>query len=146
MARRNVPKLFEKAQLNNLPVERRREIARMGAEATNKIKREKKEAQRQRKAIVETLKDVLYSNVTNKTLLQMLEANGIEGEKNYLLAMITSAILKAVQRGSLVDVLKLIEVVEGTATEKVEITNMDKTVKDLEDYLMLKKANKEKKE
>ena len=139
------PNPNKSTRFENLPKDTLKKIGEIGGKASGKKRREKREEELKRKTIVETLKDVLYSNVTNSALLQMLEANGIEGEKNYLLAMITSAILKGVKRGSLVDVLKLVEVLEGTATEKIEITNMDKTVKDLEEYLALKKANKEKK-
>lgn len=138
------PNPNETTRFENLPKETLKKIGEMGGKASGKKRREKKEEERKRKTIVETLKDVLYSKVTNKTLLRMLENNGIEGEQNYLLALTTSAILKGVQRGALIDVLKLIEVLEGTATEKIEITNMDKTVKDLEDYLALKREKKKK--
>jgi hypothetical protein len=128
---------------DQLPQEKRREIARNGAKASNKAKKEKKEQLKQRKSIVETLKDVLYTNVKNKALLKRLSDNGIEGEQNYLVAMISAAILKNVAKGNLADVLKLIEVLEGSATEKIEITNMDKTVLELETYLAKKRKNNE---
>ena len=129
--------------LDMRPVEERKEIARKGAIASNKAQREKKEKLKQRKTIVETLKDVLYSNVTNKKLLKILESSGIKGEQNYLVAMVTAAVLKGVQKGNLMDIMKLIEVLEGSATEKIEITNMDKTVLELETYLAKKKENKD---
>ena len=125
--------------LDMRPVEERKMIARKGAIASNKAQKEKKEKLKQRRTIVETLKDVLYTNVTNKNLIKMLKVNGIEGEQNYLVAMITSAILKGVQKGNLADIMKLVEVLEGSATEKIEITNMDKTVLELESYLAKKK-------
>lgn len=129
--------------LDMRPVEERKEIARKGAIASNKAQREKKEKLKQRKTIVETLKDVLYSNVTNKKLLKILESSGIKGEQNYLVAMVTAAVLKGVQKGNLMDIMKLIEVLEGSATEKIEITNMDKTVLELETYLAKKKEKKD---
>lgn len=129
--------------LDMRPVEERKEIARKGAIASNKAQREKKEKLKQRKTIVETLKDVLYSNVTNKKLLKILESSGIKGEQNYLVAMVTAAVLKGVQKGNLMDIMKLIEVLEGSATEKIEITNMDKTVLELESYLAKKKEKKD---
>jgi hypothetical protein len=92
--------------LDMRPVEERKEIARKGAIASNKAQREKKEKLKQRKTIVETLKDVLYSNVTNKKLLKILESSGIKGEQNYLVAMVTAAVLKGVQKGNLMDIMK----------------------------------------
>ena len=68
----------------------------------------------------------------------MLDKNGISGEQNYLVAMIASSVLKGVQHGRLTDVLRLIEVLEGSATEKIEITSMDKTIEELQSYLSSK--------
>ena len=93
------------------------------------------------KSIADTLKDVLYSDVTNRELLMSLERNGIQGEKNYLVAMISSAVLRSVKKGCLTDVMKLIETLEGTAPEKLEITNMDKTVAELQEYISKKRSD-----
>ena len=62
--------------LDMRPVEERKMIARKGAIASNKAQKEKKEKLKQRKTIVETLKDVLYTNVTNKNLIKMLKSKG----------------------------------------------------------------------
>lgn len=132
--------------LDMRPVEERKKIARKGAIASNKAQREKKEKLKQRKTIAETLKDVLYTGIKNKALLKKLSENGIEGEQNYLVAMISASILKGIKKGNLMDVLKLIEVLEGSATEKIEITNMDKTVLELESYLAQKKEKEKKSE
>ena len=113
-------------------------IAKKGAIASSKKRREIKKQKEQRKTIVDTLKDVLYSDVKNKKILQMLDKNGISGEQNYLVAMIASSVLKGVQHGRLTDVLRLIEVLEGSATEKIEITSMDKTIEELQSYLSSK--------
>lgn len=125
-------------------VEERKRTARKAGIASGVARRKKKEELKQRKTIVDTLKDVLYTDVKNKKLLQMLDQNGISGEQNYLVAMIASAILKGVQRGNLADILKLVEVLEGSATEKIEITNMDKTVLDLQNYLAEKRKGNQK--
>lgn len=125
-------------------VEERKRAARKAGIASGVARRKKKEELKQRKTIVDTLKDVLYTDVKNKKLLQMLDQNGILGEQNYLVAMIASAILKGVQRGNLADILKLVEVLEGSATEKIEITNMDKTVLDLQNYLAEKRKGNQK--
>lgn len=127
--------------LNKRTKEEQKKIVKKGGIASGAARRKKREEKKIRKSIVDTLKDVLYTDIKNKKLLQMLDKNGINGEHNYLVAMISSAILKGVNRGNLADVLKLIEVLEGTATEKIEITNMDKTVMELQDYLLEKHKN-----
>lgn len=128
---------------NQMTEEEQKKIAKKGGIASGIASRKRKEERKKRKTIVDPLKDVLYSDVTNRKLLQMLDQNGISGEKNYLVAMISSAILKGVQKGNLADILKLIEVLEGSATEKIEITNMDQTVLDLQSYLADKRKGKE---
>lgn len=121
--------------------EERRAIAKKANLASQAAKRRLKEERLMRKSIADTLKDVLYSNLTNRELLMSLERNGIQGEKNYLVAMISSAVLRSVKKGCLTDVMKLIETLEGTAPEKLEITNMDKTVAELQEYILKKRSD-----
>jgi len=121
--------------------EERSAIARKAQIASVEARRRKKQELLMRKSIADTLKDVLYSDVTNRELLMSLERNGIQGEKNYLVAMISSAVLKSVKKGCLTDVMKLIETLEGTAPEKLEITNMDKTVAELQEYISKKRSD-----
>lgn len=122
--------------------EERSAIAKKANLASQIAKRKHKEEKLMRKSIVDTLKDVLYSDITNRELIMSLQRNGIDGERNYLVAMISSAVLRSVKKGCLTDVMKLIETLEGNAPEKLEITNMDKTVAELQDYIS-KKRNSE---
>ena len=127
--------------LNSLTPEERRAIKQKGGRIRGQKRLEKRKNDNIRKSIAETLKDVLYTNITNAELLMTLEHNGIKGDHNYLVAMISSAVLRSIKKGSLIDVMKLLETLEGSAPEKIEIANIDKTVSELEDYLSKKRSD-----
>lgn len=127
--------------LNSLTPEERRAIKQKGGRIRGQKRLEKRKNDNIRKSIAETLKDVLYTNITNAELLMTLEHNGIKGDHNYLVAMISSAVLRSIKKGSLIDVMKLLETLEGSAPEKIEIANIDKTVSELEEYLAKKRSD-----
>jgi hypothetical protein len=127
--------------LNSLTPEERRANLQKGGRICAQKRLEKRKNNNIRKSIAETLKDVLYTNITNAELLMTLEHNGIKGDHNYLVAMISSAVLRSIKKGSLVDVMKLLETLEGSAPEKIEIANIDKTVSELEEYLAKKRSD-----
>lgn len=127
--------------LNSLTPEERRAIKQKGGRIRGQQRLEKRKNDNIRKSIAETLKDVLYTNITNAELLMTLEHNGIKGDHNYLVAMISSAVLRSIKKGSLIDVMKLLETLEGSAPEKIEIANIDKTVSELEEYLAKKRSD-----
>ena len=139
--KRERPEALKKYNFSVLDPEKRREICRKGAYAKAAKQLEKRKLNNIRKSISETLKDVLYTNITNAELLMTLEHNGIKGEHNYLVAMISSAVLRSIKKGRLEDVIKLLEALEGSAPEKIEIANIDKTVSELEDYLSKKRSD-----
>lgn len=127
--------------LNSLTPEERIAIKQKGGRIRGQKRLEKRKNDNIRKSIAETLKDVLYTNITNAELLMTLEHNGIKGDHNYLVAMISSAVLRSIKKGSLIDVMKLLETLEGSAPEKIEIANIDKTVSELEEYLAKKRSD-----
>lgn len=136
--------MAKKGEENLIPLNKRtkseqRKIQKKGGIASGIARNKKKKELEERKTIVETLKSVLYTDVTNKKLLKTLDQNGITERKNYLTALVTSSIMRSVKKGNLADLLRLIEMIEGKPTERIEITNIDKSVMELQDYLAQKR-------
>lgn len=136
--------MTKKGEENLIPLNKRtkseqRKIQKKGGIASGIARNKKKKELEERKTIVETLKSVLYTDVTNKKLLQTLDKSGITEPKNYLTALVSSAVLRSVKKGNLADLLRLIEMIEGKPTERIEITNIDKSVMELQDYLAQKR-------
>lgn len=136
--------MTKKGEENLIPLNKRtkseqRKIQKKGGIASGIARNKKKKELEERKTIVETLKSVLYTDVTNKKLLKTLDQNGITERKNYLTALVTSSIMRSVKKGNLADLLRLIEMIEGKPTERIEITNIDKSVMELQDYLAQKR-------
>ena len=134
----------KKRSENLIPLSQRtkseqRKIQKSGGIASGIARNKKKKEREERKTIVDTLKGVLYTDVTNKKLLQTLDKSGITEPKNYLTALVSSAVLRSVKKGNLADLLRLIEMIEGKPTERIEITNIDKSVMELQDYLAQKR-------
>lgn len=136
--------MSKKGEENLIPLNQRtkseqRKIQKKGGIASGIARNKKKKEREERKTIVDTLKGVLYTDVTNKKLLQTLDKSGITEPKNYLTALVSSAVLRSVKKGNLADLLRLIEMIEGKPTERIEITNIDKSVMELQDYLAQKR-------
>jgi hypothetical protein len=113
---------------NLIPIETRTPaeqfaIRSKGGVNSQKKKKEIKEEEKRKKALIEILKEFLYTDVKPSKIKKLLKSTGAN-EENYFAALVASTMLNNIKKGEMNSLIKLLEVLgESQANGIVENEN-----------------------